>query len=60
MARGSSSRRYIRALATAGVLLLSVADPASAQDDGSRDVENDQVVLTGQLLIEQTGPLTRP
>jgi len=53
MARGSSSRRLIRALATAGVLLLSVAGPASAQDDGSRDVENDQVVLTGQLLIEE-------
>ena len=52
MARGSSSRRLFRVLAAAGVLLLSVAGPASAQDDGSRDDENDQVVLTGQLLIE--------
>jgi hypothetical protein len=52
MARASSSRRLIRALAVAGVLLLSVAGPASAQVDGSRDGENDQVVLTGQLLIE--------
>lgn len=52
MARGSNSRRLIRALAAAGVLLLSVAGPASAQDDGSGAGENDQVVLTGQLLIE--------
>ena len=52
MARGSSSRRLIKALAAAGVLLLAVAGPASAQDDGSRADENDQVVLTGQLLIE--------
>jgi hypothetical protein len=52
MARGSSSRRLIRALAAAGVLLLSVAGPAGAQDEGSSPDENDQVVLTGQLLIE--------
>lgn len=52
MARGSNSRRLIRALAAAGVLLLSVAGPASAQDDGSGAGENDQVVLTGHLLIE--------
>jgi hypothetical protein len=51
MASASNPRRLIRALAATGVLLLSVAGPASAQDDGSRD-ENDQVVLTGQLLIE--------
>ena len=43
MARGSSSRRLIKALAAAGVLLLAVAGPASAQDDGSRADENDQV-----------------
>ena len=52
MAPGSNPRRLIRALAAAGVLLLSVAGPASAQDEGSSDDENDQVVLTGQLLIE--------
>jgi hypothetical protein len=52
MAPGSSSRRLIRALAAAGVLLLSVAGPALAQDDGSSPDENDQVVLTGQLLVE--------
>ena len=46
-----SSRRLIRALAAAGVLLLSVAGPALAQDEGSSRDENDQVVLTGQLLI---------
>jgi hypothetical protein len=51
MARGSSSRRLIRALAAAGVLLLLVAGPAGAQDEGSSPDENDQVVLTGQLLI---------
>ena len=52
MAPVSNPRRLIRALAATGVLLLSVAGPASAQVDGSRDGENDQVVLTGQLLIE--------
>ena len=52
MARASNPRRLIRALAATGVLLLSIAGPASAQDVGSRDDENDQVVLTGQLLIE--------
>jgi hypothetical protein len=52
MAPGSSSRRLIRASAAAGVLLLSVAGPALAQDDGSSPGENDQVVLTGQLLVE--------
>ena len=52
MAPASNPRRLIRVLAATGVLLLSVAGPASAQDDGSRDDENDQVVLTGQLLIE--------
>jgi hypothetical protein len=52
MAPGSSSRRLIRALAVAGVLLLSVAGPALAQDDGSIPDENDQVVLTGQLLVQ--------
>ena len=51
MAFRGSSRNLIRALATAGVLLVSLAGPAQAQDDGSGD-ENDQVVLTGQLLIE--------
>lgn len=51
MALRGRSRSLIRALATAGVLLLSMAGPASAQDDGSRGDENDQVVLTGQLLI---------
>ena len=52
MAPASNPRRLIRVLAATGVLLLSVAGPASAQDDGSSDDENDQVVLTGQLLIE--------
>lgn len=52
MAPGSSSRRLIRALAAAGVLLLSVAGPAGAQDAGSSPDEKDQVVLTGQLLVE--------
>lgn len=52
MAPGSSSRRLIRALTVAGVLLLSVAGPASAQDEGSSPDENDQVVLTGQLLVD--------
>jgi hypothetical protein len=52
MARGSISRRLIRALAATGLLLLSVAGPALAQDNGSLGDENDQVVLTGQLLIE--------
>jgi hypothetical protein len=45
-------RILIRALATAGLLLVSLAAPARAQDDGSGGDENDQVVLTGQLLIE--------
>jgi hypothetical protein len=40
-------------LAAAGVLVLSVAGPASAQDNGSSPDENDQVVLTGQLVVEQ-------
>ena len=44
--------QVVQSLGSGGVLLLSVAGPASAQDDGSRDDENDQVVLTGQLLIE--------
>jgi hypothetical protein len=52
MALRGSSRNLIRALATAGVLLVSLAGPAQAQDDGSGGDENDQVVLTGQLLIE--------
>ena len=52
MARASNPRRLIRALAAAGVLLLLVAGPAGAQDEGSSPDENDQVVLTGQLLIE--------
>jgi len=52
MAPGSCSRRLIRALALAGVLLLSVAGPAGAQDEGPSPNENDQVVLTGQLLVE--------
>jgi hypothetical protein len=52
MARGSSSRRLVRASATAGLLLLSIAGPALAQGEGSRGDENDQVVLTGELLIE--------
>jgi hypothetical protein len=52
MALRGSSRNLIRALATAGVLLVSLAGPARAQDDGSGGDENDQVVLTGQLLIE--------
>ncbi len=53
MAPGSSSGRLIRALAGAGVLLLSFAGPALAQDDGSSLDENDQVVLTGQLIVEE-------
>ena len=55
MAPVFSSRRLIRALAAAGVLLLSVAGPALAQDEGSSPDENDQVVLTGQLL-DRGGP----
>ena len=52
MARRGRSRVLIRALATAGLLLVSLAAPAQAQDDRSGGDENDQVVLTGQLLIE--------
>ena len=46
------SRTLIRVLATTGLLLLPLAAPAQAQDDGSGGDENDQVVLTGQLLVE--------
>ena len=53
MAPGSNSGRLIRALAGAGVLLLAFAGPALAQDDGSSVDENDQVVLTGQLIVEE-------
>jgi hypothetical protein len=52
MALRGRSRIVIRALAAAGVLLVSLAGPAQAQDDGSGGDENDQVVLTGQLRIE--------
>ena len=41
-----------QSLVAAGVLLLSVAGPALAQDEGSSPGENDQVVLTGQLFVE--------
>ena len=51
MAFRGGSRILIRALATAGVVLVTLAGPAQAQDDGSGG-ENDQVVLTGQLVIE--------
>ena len=49
---GRGSRWCIRALAGAGILLLSFAGTASAQNDGSSPDENDQVVLTGQLVID--------
>jgi hypothetical protein len=52
MAFRSRSRTSIRVLASAGVLLASLAGPAHAQDEGSGDDENDQVVLTGELRIE--------
>src|ERR687891_371815 len=52
MALTGRSRIVLRGLATAGLLLVSLAAPAQAQDDGSGGDENDQVVLTGQLLIE--------
>ena len=52
MALRGRSRIVLRGLATAGLLLVSLAAPAQAQDDGSGGDENDQVVLTGQLLIE--------
>jgi hypothetical protein len=52
MAPASNLRRLIRALAASGVLLLSVAGPARAQDEGSGADDNDQVVLTGRLLVE--------
>ena len=41
MAPRSRSRRLIRALATAGILLLALAGPAWAQDDGSDLEDND-------------------
>lgn len=46
------SRTLGRALVAAGALVLSMAGPALAQDDGSGVDENDQVVLTGRLNIE--------
>ena len=52
MAPRSRSRTLIRALATAGILLLALAGPAWAQDEGSDLEDNDQVVLTGQLLVD--------
>ncbi|MCD6022399.1 MAG: hypothetical protein K0R20_2109 [Actinomycetia bacterium] len=52
MAPRGKSRTVIRALATAGVLLLTLAAPALAQGDGSDVAEQDQVVLTGRLLVE--------
>lgn len=52
MASRGRSHILIRSLTLAGVLLLMVAGPASAQDDGSSADDNDQVVLTGRLLVE--------
>ena len=51
MASRGRSYSLIRSLTLAGVLLLSLAGPAWAQDDGSSKDGADQVVLTGRLLV---------
>ena len=42
----------IRLLAMAGLMVLALPGSAWAQDDGSGADEDDQVVLTGRLLVE--------
>jgi hypothetical protein len=46
-----TTRRMARVLVATGLALVALASPALAQDGDSSD--NDQIVLTGQLVIEE-------
>jgi hypothetical protein len=52
MSRASMSRALVRAVAATGTLVVLLAAPATAQDDGADFDENDQIVLTGRLVVE--------
>jgi hypothetical protein len=52
MQRRAKSGSLIRLLAAAGLMVLALPGPAWAQDNGSGADDNDQVVLTGRLLVE--------
>lgn len=52
MQRKAKSGSLIGVLVATGLMFLALSGPAWAQDNGSGVDDNDQVVLTGRLLIE--------
>ena len=52
MERRATLGPLVRLLAAAGLIVLALPGSAWAQDDGSGLDDNDQVVLTGRLLVE--------